>query len=202
MLRVRMISGMLLATMMFRPAFAQHQHPHFSREISIISDNDNYTLQRRDGYYTNGFNLSFRQLLHTAKPNVEKSILRAEIGQMIFNPYKYSIVDPEQMDRPFAGYLFAKVSKIKFFRNASSLEYGISAGLLGKASGGQSFQRSYHKLINIYEVRGWDYQLKSEPSLNLHLQYARSLFNQPAKNRGIDVHTVGKANLGTAFTNA
>ena len=63
----------------------QHQKA-FKREISLISDNDNYNVQKRDGYYTNGFNFSFQKLAVPYDPRTQKVIMRYEIGQKIFNP--------------------------------------------------------------------------------------------------------------------
>ena len=181
----------------------QGQHRRtFTREVSFITDNDNYTLQKRDGYYTNGFNFAFQHISIPHSPRTQKAIMRYEIGQMIFNPYKYSVTDPEFMDRPFAGYLFAKVTRSRFFKNDANLRYGIMVGVLGPASGAQAVQRKYHNLINIYEVRGWDYQLKSEASANLQAQYSHPLAGRPAKGVAADLHAVTSGSLGNAFTNA
>lgn len=174
----------------------------FKKEISLVTDNDNYTLQRRDGYYTNGFNIAFQHLARSVRSRTQKAIMRYELGQMIFNPYKYSIIDPEQMDRPFAGYLYAKLGRSRFFKNAANLQYGVMLGLLGPSSGAQSVQRKYHDLINIYEVRGWGYQLKSEPSVNFQFQYTHPLSGPLKQGQIVDLHAVGKASLGNAFTNA
>jgi lipid A 3-O-deacylase len=179
------------------------QHPKtFKREISLISDNDNYNLQKRDGYYTNGFNFSFQKLAIPHDPRTQKVIMRYEVGQKIFNPRKYSITDPALMDRPFAGYLYVKVSRSRFFKSNANLQYGVMLGLLGPSSGAQSIQRSYHKLINIYEVQGWGYQLKSEASINLQAQYTHPLLGSPKRGFSADLHGVTHASLGNAFTNA
>lgn len=182
-------------------AQAQGSEP-LSKEIFFITDNDNYLLQRRDGYYTNGFNLAYQRAVTPRKASTQKAIMRYELGQMIFNPWKYSIVDPEQMDRPFAGYLFVKLSRSRFFKNNANFQYGASLGLLGPSSGAQSVQRKYHSLINIYEVRGWGYQLRNEPSLNLHGQYTHPLYSKARLGEAVDLHAVARANIGNAFTNA
>ena len=174
----------------------------FKKEISLISDNDNYNLQKRDGYYTNGFNIAFQHLGVPHNRYTQKAIMRYEVGQMIFNPRKYSITDPAEMDRPFAGYLYMKLSRSRFFRDGSNLQYGLMLGLLGPSSGAESIQRKYHQLINIYEVRAWGYQLKNEASLNLQAQYSHPLLGRPRRGISADVHGVTRASLGNAFTNA
>lgn len=176
--------------------------PSFRKEISFTTDNDNYTLQRRDGYYTNGFNLSLHQLAVPRNARTKKAIMRYELGQMIFNPYKYSIVDPMQMDRPFSGFLFARVTRSRFFENNANLQYGIMAGVLGPSSGAKAVQRKYHELINIYEVPGWEYQLRSEASVNLQAQYTHPLAGKPVEGFSVDLHGLARASLGSSFTHA
>lgn len=182
-------------------ATAQKKSQGHSKEISFTTDNDNYLLQKRDGYYTNGFYFSFQHLGAPAKQADGKLILRYEIGQMIFNPYKYSVIFPTEMDRPFAGYLYAKFSRSKFYRNSSNLQYGISAGVLGNASGAKATQRRYHDLINIYDVEGWTYQLKNEIGVNLSGQYSYPLSGKLRESGAVDVNGIVKASLGNTFTN-
>lgn len=190
----------ILLTVSGQWAAAQNRH-YFSKEVILITDNDNYLVQRRDGYYTNGFYVSFQHLPKKQRPG-QKAIMRYELGQMIFNPYKYSIVYPENMDRPFAGYLFVKATRSRFFQNGASLQYSIAAGTIGNASGAQHTQRAYHNLINIYPVEGWGYQLKNEAGINLGAQYFHPVTNRTRHGQFIDVHVLGKANLGNTFTNA
>ncbi|MGB8192174.1 MAG: lipid A deacylase LpxR family protein [Chitinophagaceae bacterium] len=180
--------------------YAQPATPSFTKEISFITDNDNYLLQKRDGYYTNGFYFSYQHLIK--KKLRHKTIMRYELGQMIFNPYKYSITDPEQMDRPFAGYLYVKANRSRFFEKGNNLQYGISVGILGPASGAQQTQRNYHKLINIYEVKGWGYQLKNEPGVSLNVQYSHPLSGMLKSGDAVDLHAIAKANAGNIFSNA
>lgn len=182
-------------------ASAQQRINHFSKELTVTSDNDNYLIQRRDGYYTNGLYLAL-QYLSKAKNPQQKAIMRWELGQMIFNPYKYSVTDPEQMDRPFAGYLFAKATRSRFFSNNANLQYSFTLGTIGNASGAQQTQITYHDLINIYQVRGWGYQLKNEAGFNLGAQYSHPLTGKLSAAQRVDLHALAKANLGNTFTNA
>jgi lipid A 3-O-deacylase len=198
---LRVIPG-ILTILLSQLLYGQARPTRFTREISLVTDNDNYLLQKRDGYYTNGFYFSFQHLNTKKKGEDAKLITRYEIGQMIFNPYKYSITDPELMDRPFAGYLFVKASRSRFFQTGANFQYGLSVGVLGSASGAEEVQRSYHKLIHIYEVRGWGYQLKNEPGLNLQLQYSHPLTGLLKPRQAVDLHAIGKANAGNTFTNA
>lgn len=198
--RKRIISVLLLAMLYCSTQAQEVNERPFGHEISFITDNDNYLLQKRDGYYTNGFYFTFQHIVK--KQELRKTIMRYELGQMIFNPYKYSIIDPEQMDRPFAGYLFVKASRSKFFTKGNNLQYGLALGVMGPASKAEEVQRGYHNLINIYKVEGWSYQLNNEAGVNLDLQYSHPLSGTLKKKDIIDLHAVAKANVGNIFTNA
>ncbi|HEY0677101.1 MAG TPA: lipid A deacylase LpxR family protein [Chitinophagaceae bacterium] len=198
---LRSIIPVLVMMALSQSLFAQRAPGHYSKEISFTTENDNYLLQKRDGYYTNGFYFSFQHLAGIKKRSAGKVIMRYELGQMIFNPYKYSITDPEQMDRPFAGYLFVKASRSGFFSNEANLQYGLSAGILGKPSGAEQTQRVYHDLINIYKVEGWDYQLKDEFGLNIHAQYTHPVTGELRRGSGLDLNAIVKASAGNTFTN-
>lgn len=195
------IIPVLLLTLLRQQATAQQRIDHYSKEITLTSDNDNYLVQKRDGYYTNGFYFSFQHLSKSSRSR-EKAIMRYELGQMIFNPYKYSITDPEQMDRPFAGYLFVKATRSRFLNTGANLQYSLSVGTIGGSSGAQKTQRTYHDLINIYPVEGWDYQVRDELGINLGAQYAHPLTGKLTPGQVFDLHAIGKANLGNTFTNA
>lgn len=201
LLRKSIIAGISFITIS-QLAIGQRGNNSFTKEISTITDNDNYLIQKRDGYYTNGFYFSFQQLARPKNPRTQKAIMRYELGQMIFNPYKYSIVEPEQMDRPFAGFLYVKATRSRFFAKGNNFQYGVSAGILGPGSRASQVQRSYHKLIHIYEVLGWDYQLKNEVGVNLYAQYTHPISAPPTREQIVDLHAVGRASLGNTFTNA
>jgi lipid A 3-O-deacylase len=201
LLRKSIIAGVISITVS-QLALSQRLSRAYTKEISVITDNDNYLIQKRDGYYTNGFYFSFQHLVQPKDPRTQKATMRYELGQMIFNPYKYSITDPENMDRPFAGYLYLKATRSRFFAKGNNLQYGLAVGVIGPASRAEQVQKSYHNLINIYEVRGWGYQLKNEAGLNLYAQYTHPISAPPGQGQIVDLHAVARANLGNTFTNA
>lgn len=60
----------------------------YNKELSIITENDNYNFTLKDRYYSNGFFIRFNWLSNNpANDRVLKTIHRTEAGQMIFNPY-------------------------------------------------------------------------------------------------------------------
>lgn len=198
----KIITTLVISITVCQVAYSQSTYTAYTKEISVTTDNDNYLIQKRDGYYTNGFYFSFQHLVKPRSVATQKAIMRYELGQMIFNPYKYSITLPEFMDRPFAGYLYVKATRSRFFARDNNLQYGLAVGILGPGSRAEQVQRSYHRLINIYEVLGWGYQLKNEIGVNVQAQYTHPITQPPTRKRIIDLQAIGKASLGNTFTNA
>jgi len=178
---------------------------HFRNETMIISENDNYALQLRDGYYTNGFMLRFSRAKDLSKSDhqknlPEKIVQRYELGQMILNPVRFDSLNVATQDRPFAGYLYARFEQYRFYGANSMWQWSTSIGTIGTHSYAQQVQRWYHNAMGIYDVKGWSSQLHNEWSLNFGMQYARSIFKKPQEQRRYDISPVVQANLGNAFT--
>jgi hypothetical protein len=179
---------------------------HFRNELIVITENDNYTLQIRDGYYTNGLMIRFSYVGNLKGKNTlrfDKKVQSFELGQQIFNPVRFDSIRLAGQDRPFAGYLYGRFEQRLFpTGNNSAITWNVSAGLTGKNSYAKQVQRWYHSAIGIYDVQGWDTQIASEFTLNLGATYARSFFAKPQEDRRYDIAGVVQANLGNAFTDA
>ena len=87
------------------PFFCNSQHV-FSKEISLVSDNDLYTSAYRDRYYTNGLFVNYRTLGTSLNENIAKRTYTYKIGHMMYTPYKATLPFASLHDRPFAAYLF------------------------------------------------------------------------------------------------
>jgi len=174
----------------------------YSKEISITSENDNYLFHFHDGYYTNGLYLGYRSVSRHKPGRVLKEIMKLEIGQMIFNPSSYKATDYSQMDRPFAGYLYASISRTRFSSENNLLSLGVELGTIGKASGAEAVQKNYHRLIGIYKVPGWSAQLRDEPGINFNLIAVQLHANDQENLPAIDISTIEKFKIGNSFTNA
>ena len=76
------------------------------------------------------------------------------------------------------------------------------SGTIGKAALGAEMQNSFHRLINVNSSLWgwiWDYQLNTEPGVNLHGLYAKGLLD--TKTSFLQLTSVTKGTLGTSFTN-
>jgi hypothetical protein len=81
-------------------------------------------------------------------------------------------------------------------------QWGISLGTIGKAALGEQMQDGFHRLIDVDpSLWGWiwDYQVKTEPGVNLHGLYAKELIAD--KTTFFQLTPVTNLTLGTSFTN-
>ena len=78
----------------------------FSREISFITDNDLFISSYQDRYYSSGFFLAYKYLSKRKSNSLEKRIFKWELGHKMYTPYKSTITNVVNHDRPFAGYFY------------------------------------------------------------------------------------------------
>lgn len=202
LIRVKFIC-VTIFLLFFLSSKAQHtKTKSFSKQFSILTENDFYLFQGKDGYYTNGLIFNYSKVHHSREPVFIKQIDQYEIGQKLYTPFSRKIYNISQIDRPITGYLYAKFSRSDFMEHNQFFQWGFSIGTIGKASLGEGMQNSFHRLINVnssYWGWIWNYQLKSEPGVNLHGLYAKGLLN--AETSSFQLTPVTKATLGTSFTN-
>ncbi len=193
----------ILLLLFFSSQGQKATHENFSKQLSFITENDFFLMQGKDGYYTNGIMFNYSTSHRSKKPSFIKQVDQFELGQKIFTAYSRKIHTPDQIDRPVTGYLYGQFLRTGFLKRRQFLQWGISAGTIGKASLGEALQNSYHKLIHINTSEWgwvWDYQLKSAFGINLHAKYGKALVEHP--NSLIQVTPVTQLSLGSFFTNA
>ena len=193
-----------LAVMMFFifsiTAFSQKIKPQFfSKEIYGITDNDNYLLQKKDGYYTNGVFFTYTWLPKKAKD--KRKLTSVEIGQTIYTDRTRKIINRSQIDRPFTGYLYGKYKETFFGKKEDVLQWSVALGTIGKNSGGEWLQKHYHSIINIYSFYGWEFQLNNAIGLDGNFTYAPVILPQK-ENTYVTLKPILAANIGNTFTNA
>lgn len=174
----------------------------FTKEIGIISDNDAYLWYGQDRYYTNGIFVYYREAVNQEKLNnkLEKLTYELALGQKMFTPGSGYGPDPKSHNRPFAGYLYGKFQVNLFTPKEAIWKIGLSAGTAGPHALAKESQSLAHKTIGLYEVSGWDYQIKSEPTINFNFHYAKLLHR--SRNKSVDLSTETYANVGTFFNGA
>ncbi len=177
-------------------AFSQQK---FSKEYNFLTDNDLYVSFEKDRYYSNGLLFSYRYLTSDFK-KVEKKIIELTIGHEIYTPYKSTIFNPAQHDRPFAGYLYGKLGILKAYKNNTILHNSIQIGIVGKNAFGRELQEIIHRIYNFKSSNGWEYQIKNTFAINLDTKYFHSFGTN--KSNYLDSNLVGKIRIGTIFNEA
>ena len=197
------------------PALADEEDPRGTWTLVIEND----ILAGTDRHYTNGVHLSWLSASGDVSEGAREAaawvpfLLAPEgerrigysFGQSMFVPSDIKIREPQPKDRPWAGYLYGGVSLLS--ETPTTLEtLELDIGVVGSASLAEPTQREWHKLIGVGEPKGWDNQLKNEPTVALI--YERKWRNEvwnfagPDSGLGIDVTPLVGAALGNVFTYA
>jgi len=147
----------------------------YTCEVGIVSDNDAYLFLAIDQYYTNGLMLYFRYVPKEYNEKLVNKIIEFRVGQKIYNPFQGYVPWIERVDKPFAGYLFMETGISRFYRNESMFKTDLQIGILGPSSRAEEVQSFYHRVFNLYEIDGWQYQVRDTYGINLNLSYLKSL---------------------------
>jgi lipid A 3-O-deacylase len=182
---------------------AQDSTSVYTKELTLITENDNYNFTKKDRYYSNGLFLRYQWLAkQLSSPRLATKLHRIEAGQMIYNPRlnRRSLEQVlEQQDRPYAGWLYASYGQTNVFNDERVLQFDGSVGVLGPAAKGKEVQTNYHSLIGLYKLYGWENQVQNEVGINASVRYYQPLI---AATKTFSLHVTGKATLGNTFTNA
>lgn len=190
---------LLLLSSLFFPlasSFGQQQ-PRKNHQFKIISDNDSYTLTRKDGYYTNG--IQFIYSWNSQQDTTDMTIHSLELGQLMYNAENGSYLKREELDRPVTAFLFAAYHQTRFNHQEDVFKWGITGGTIGPPALGRQVQEAIHSALNMYTPREWDYQLKTEIGLNGSATWSPR-FRTGQKH--VDIKPLIGASIGNTFTYA
>lgn len=179
-------------------SFAQN----FKNEFGFRSDNDAYLFYGQDRYYTNGLFINFRHATDQQKlsSSLEKVTYEISAGQKMYNPISGYSPKLATQDRPFAGYLYAGANVNLFYKKESILKFGLELGTIGPNALGEDAQKLLHKIVGFYEIKGWEYQIKNEPTINLTTQFTKLLGRSEAYKSDLSLESY--VNIGTTFSGA
>lgn len=91
------------------------------------------------------------------------------LGQQIYTPNDTQTQSLIQDDRPYAAWTY--LAFMAHFKAAHRADYWeLNLGIVGPEAMGERVQNQYHDLIGVDKVRGWENQLKTEPTLQLSYQ--------------------------------
>ncbi|WP_257666436.1 lipid A deacylase LpxR family protein [Parapedobacter tibetensis] len=169
-------------------------------EIHFQNDNDLYLFNRQDQYYTNGLFFNIRKTVDSTAlaPKETNRLWGITMGQKMYNAYTAQIHRIEEVDRPITAYLFLAANVDRYFANETFLSFTAEIGTIGQRALGRQFQESIHRVLRLYEIAGWEYQLENAFGLDASIRYGGLLYRN--KRQWFDISAYTEATLGSNHT--
>lgn len=188
-----------LLILLFFWSVAIFSQKKYSKEISLLSENDLYTSTYDDRYYTNGLFLGFKYLSKEKNQNLDKKILEWTINHKMFTPHRAVVSNIKLHDRPFAGYLFGAFGIHKIYKTNQSFKTTFELGVIGSNAFSRELQDFIHNIYGFKKAVGWEYQIKDALGLNIKFEYNQLLTKNTSNY--FDIFWVNYSEVGTVFTN-
>jgi len=158
-----------------------------------------YLLNGSDEYYSNGFLLNYRFVSKRFDTTqLVKEIVSIELSHKFFTPDGLLDSQIKNLDRPYAGVLYAGIYKAKFKNASTRFNYGVMLGVTGKASGAEALQIWYHNAVGFHRPAGWQHQIKNALVLNFNTVHNKQF---TLKEGNVDLITSSSGMVGTGFVN-
>lgn len=205
----RLLCSLLLAASIVAPG------PTSAEDFTLILEYENDLFAGDDRWYTNGVRATW---MRTGKPGVlhdlvtlvgERSRLldpdkavsySISLGQNMYTPKDISDPDPPEDDRPYAGWLNVSTG-LGQLRSDSLTRVMVTVGVVGPASLADRTQKEVHRFIDTDMPRGWDTQLRNEPTLMVSAERIERLWERRGEGAwGADLNGHLGFALGTPFT--
>ena len=124
------------------------------------------------------------------------------IGQRMYTPEDWSRSEPDPLDRPYAGLLFASLTYNG--RDAHSMRStSLDVGIVGPSALAEQTQLAVHKAVGADKFLGWDHQLSDEPVFRiLHERFHRWDIKPTRRFGDFTTHFGGSVGNLTTFANA
>lgn len=148
---------------------------------SLTSENDLFGGTDRN--YSNGLRIERVSPANKVHPfldwaadripllNLDRRDLRQglALSHAIFTPDDITQSPPDPSDRPYAGWLYLSGTVVASDDNIQDI-LQINVGVVGPSALGRFVQDEWHALIDEEQPRGWDYQLRDEPGIEIIAQ--------------------------------
>ncbi len=152
----------------------------YAQQLSLTVENDLLVFSDRN--YTSGIFLEYEKMLSESffleKKEGQQLKLGLRLGHEIYAPEELDSFEKEELDRPFAGWLYTRLSLDKIKRN-SRFSVGVDIGVTGNPSLAKDIHQWYHKLLSV-DIPSYAYEIPFEILGNIRLEYAQELLH---KNR-------------------
>ncbi|MEO8793908.1 MAG: lipid A deacylase LpxR family protein [Daejeonella sp.] len=195
-----MKSKILYLLLITLPVLCFGQDKTFKSEFGFRTDNDAYLGYGQDRYYTNGLFVNFRHATDQSnlKKSVNKIVWEIEAGQKMYNPISGSITEINQIDRPFAAYLYGGGNLSFFYNSENSIKINLQAGTIGPSALGKEVQTILHDVVGFYQIEGWETQVKDELGFNAQVDFDNLLYRLNSGNADFSLNS--NLNIGNTFS--
>ncbi len=184
------------------PSNQQNRFEENEDYIQLAFAND--VFFKTDHYFTNGLLLELQidwlalrisDKLPFFKGEEFERRYRYTLSQSIYTPEHYSDKRINYKDRPYAGVLSISYSE-DIYSALSKHTLSFKLGTIGKHSGTEKTQNSFHTVIDNELANGWENQIYTDLVVNFHYSFSHSL----ASSNKMDLTIGALTNLGTLNT--
>lgn len=185
--------------------------------FSVQYENDLFSPNNRDRYYTSGIQLTMLKkeeppmwLAQVADwiPFYQQGdglkLVQYMLGQKMFTPDDIQNPNLQVNDRPYAGYLYFAATVISQIKHSKNLDYGnqfeITFGIIGPSALGEEVQTFGHKLSNSPIPKGWDHQLNDELAIGFNYSRFSRILKPISDNLTFGVNPQFSGTIGNAYT--
>jgi hypothetical protein len=170
---------------------------------------ENSALGGHDENYTNGISIALTRkgkgplggLWDLAGNSEGERFATYEVTQLMFSP-DFRLSNPGPTDHPYAGLLYLGITThLQSEKSLHSLK--LIAGLAGPDAFAGDVQKFVHRIEGYDDPKGWAYQIKNEPVVNLFYEYRRKYeLTSHDSDVGIELIPMGGAFLGNYLIQA
>jgi lipid A 3-O-deacylase len=179
------------------------------RFVTLTGDNDFFAGY--DHHYTNGFQfavsadgMSLPKFMRSLPPlrNGNDPQINFAFGQRIYTPTDTNRANPDPLDRPYGGWLYALMDiRVRSGNAVDSMQ--ASLGVIGPASLAEQTQNIYHGLIGAEKSQGWDAQIGNQLAVLLGYERAwPSVLQTPVGPLTADITPKVGVTVGNVYTYA
>ena len=162
--------------------------------VSLTEENDKFTPQNKDRYYTQGLKLAINRGNNTF----------FSLTQEINTPSDTASPNPLDTDQPYSGALYLGWGYGAILDRGGRRDclFSVEAklGVIGPSAGGETIQNKFHDLIGTAPASGWGTQVQDEVLVNLDGEFRRRFDLDPTGHGYRDLIARAVVELGTMRT--
>lgn len=149
--------------------------------LSWIDDSCGSIDNNQSNSYSNFMLDAVNTLPLTLMDNSKQHNAGISLSQIAITPADTSISTPQYDDMPYAGYLALAFYMFEWDKK-SFREYRMEVGVVGKESGAEFVQKTFHRLIGNSEPKGWDTQIGTQYTANALIRYGEKSWESQDTN--------------------